>query len=360
MTVARSPLDTAEAYLQNAVAPRANDIDRDPDALREALMGLGDRGLLALRADRPTLFRRFQETISRYSGALAFLQTQHQSAAAMLARSLNDRLKADYLPHLATGDRLVGVGFSHLRRSDNPPVRARAVPGGYRVEGFVPWITGWNFFDEFVIGAALPDGTALFGMMPLRSTEELGGDPQQGDGGQLSISEPMEMAALVSTNTVTADVRDWFIPDDRVLFLKPPNWIHSNSKTNVLHHSFFALGCARAGLDVLAIAAQKKDRPFLHTSFDRLDGELNDCRQQIFAADGEVVKSYGDRLNLRAWAIDLAGRCAFAAVSACSGASNSSQHPAQRVYREALVYAVSGQTTDVMEATLARLTERGN
>jgi alkylation response protein AidB-like acyl-CoA dehydrogenase len=184
-------------------------------------------------------------------------------------------------------------------------------------------------------------------MMPFQSSTH--------DSASLSLSDPLDMAAISSTNTVTAELHNWFLPDDRVLFLKPPNWMQANSQTNVLHHSFFALGCARAGLDILATAAEKKSFPFLHRSFEQLDDELNRCREAIFAADGEVVKAYEDRLSLRAWAIDLAGRCTFAAVSACSGASNSSQHPAQRVYREALVYAVSGQTQDVMQATLQRL-----
>jgi hypothetical protein len=60
-------------------------------------------------------------------------------------------------------------------------------------------------------------------------------------------------------------------------------------------------------------------------------------------------------LHLRAWAIDLAVRCAHAAVTVSSGAANYSNHAAQRVYREAIVFTVSGQTTAVMEATLNRL-----
>ncbi|ERT09187.1 acyl-CoA dehydrogenase family domain protein, partial [Lyngbya aestuarii BL J] len=35
-----------------------------------------------------------------------------------------------------------------------------------------------------------------------------------------------------------------------------------------------------------------------------------------------------------------------------SGAANLSQHHAQRVYREALVYSISGQTKGLMEASL--------
>jgi alkylation response protein AidB-like acyl-CoA dehydrogenase len=65
-----------------------------------------------------------------------------------------------------------------------------------------------------------------------------------------------------------------------------------------------------------------------------------------------------ERLQLRAWAINLAVRCANAAVTVSSGAANYKNHAAQRVYREALVFTVSGQTTAVMEATLARLVSK--
>lgn len=65
-----------------------------------------------------------------------------------------------------------------------------------------------------------------------------------------------------------------------------------------------------------------------------------------------------ERLKVRAWAIDFAVRCAHAAITSSSGAANSIHHPAQRIYREALVYTVSAQTPAVMEATLQRLNAR--
>jgi hypothetical protein len=66
-------------------------------------------------------------------------------------------------------------------------------------------------------------------------------------------------------------------------------------------------------------------------------------------------QTWEERLQLRSWAINLAQRCASAAVTVSSGAANYRYHAAQRVYREALVFTVSGQTTAVMEATLAQL-----
>lgn len=134
---------------------------------------------------------------------------------------------------------------------------------------------------------------------------------------------------------------------------------------NIALQGHFAIGCAQAGLDVLKMAADKRGFQFLADVHQRLAEEVTDCR----AETAKAQKAIGDddsppeslvewRLNVRAWAIDLAVRCALAGVTASSGAANSMRHPAQRIYREALVYTVSAQTTPIMEATLKRIANR--
>ncbi|MBD2743839.1 acyl-CoA dehydrogenase family protein [Coleofasciculus sp. FACHB-1120] len=345
-------LDIAESYLRKSVAPLATQIDSSSEALREALKGLGERSLLALRVPQERggsevseqTFRIFQELIARYSGALAFLQAQHQSAGGMLATSKNSSLKCQYLPHMSNGEILVGVGFSQLRRQGDPTVKAFPVEGGYHLEGQVPWVTGWGLFQEFIVAATLPDGSAVFGIVPFATS-------YQEMGGAITFTQPMQLAAMTSTNTVTANLTSWFLPQERVVSVKPAGWIRENDLKNILHQGFFALGCARAGLDILEAAAQTKPNAFISIAFKSLDQELTACSTAI----RHPPKPFADRLQIRAWAIDLAVRCAHAAVTVSSGAANYSHHAAQRVYREALVFTVSGQTTAVMEATLNRL-----
>ncbi|MGB3240078.1 MAG: acyl-CoA dehydrogenase family protein [Geitlerinemataceae cyanobacterium] len=341
-------LETTISYLQESVAPRAAILDRDRSALQQALAGLGDRGLMALQVTGcQEEFRHCQEAIARYSGALAFLQTQHQSAAAMLANSPNELLKQEYLPSLADGSRLLGVGFSHLRR-DPSPVRAVSTNGSYTIDGEVPWVTGWGFFSEFIVGAALPDGQSVFGLVPLSDTD---GDT----GGNITLSSPMQLAAMNSTQTVTARLHRWFLPQTKVVMLKPKGWMDEQSQKNVLNHSFAALGCARAGLDIVLEVARKQQQPFVFEAFAALDRELTIAREAIFAAQFRPDCNSESPITLRATAIELAVRCAHAAIVASGGSANLSSHPAERIYREALVYTVSGQTQAVMAATLARL-----
>ena len=170
-------------HLRQQVAPQANHLDQDAKALCEAMIQLGEMQLLGLQVPQEwggqgldeLTFRQFQELVSRYSGALAFLQTQHQSAAAMLATSTNTGLKQQYLADVTQGKVRVGVGLSHLRRQGPPAVEAIAVDEGFHLRGEVPWVTGFGCFQHFVIGALLPDGQTVFGWVPLTETHQPAG-----------------------------------------------------------------------------------------------------------------------------------------------------------------------------------------
>lgn len=347
-------LSNAEQVLRSSIAPQAQAIDQDPEALRAALQQLGAHHLLALRVPRSwggadvseSTFRQFQELIAAYSGALAFLQAQHQSAGSFLARSDNETLKHTYLSKMGTGEALIGISFAHLRRLQ-PPVKALAVDGGYVFTGQAPWVTGFGMFQFFIAAAVLPSGEAVYGLVPFASLS-------QSAGGALVCSQPMALAAMMSTNTVTVDFCEWFVPAAQIVSIQPADAIDQSDRCNVLHHSFFALGCARAGVAIVSMAAATKGNAFIQTAHQALEAELAECRAAISAAPTDAAH-FAANVRLRAWAIDLAVRCAHAAVTVSSGSANSQMHPAQRIYREALTFTVSGQTSAVMAATLARL-----
>lgn len=346
-------LAEAEAWLLGEIRPAAHVLDHDPDALSEVLDEMANRGWMALRRPSayggPALpepeFRQFQELVARTSGALAFLQTQHQSAVSLIAKSPNEALKQEMLPCMHGGDCLTGIGFSQLRRSGPPMCRATEAEGGYRIDGAVPWITGWSIFPEFVIGAALPSGEAVFGVVPFVDSERRGGS--------VRFSAPMRLAAMEAAQTVSGEFSNWWLADEHVVDVRPAGWIQNNDQINVTLQGHFALGCARAGLDILADNAKRKNLSFLDDALILLDEELTECREALATSTPELADD--ERLRRRAWAIDLAVRCAHAGVVSSSGAANAFDHPAQRVYREALVFSVSAQTSAIMSATLDRL-----
>ncbi len=233
-------------------------------------------------------------------------------------------------------------------REGEPLIIAVPVTGGYQLDGVVPWVTGWGFFKEFIVAATLPDNRAVFGIVPFSETYQ--------SGGRITFTTPAQLAAMTSTNTVTATLTNWFLPTDRVVSVKPAGWIDENDQNNVLRPTFLTTGCALAGLDILESAAQTKSLPFITNAFESLQQELSNCRTAIREAQQHSSLGMLLRLQLRGWAIDLTARIAHAAVTVSSGAANYSNHAAQRVYREVLVFTVTGQTRAVMEATLERLT----
>ncbi|MEB3340061.1 acyl-CoA dehydrogenase family protein [Okeania sp.] len=342
------------SILQNSVVPVANEIDTNPIELEKALMSLGKSGLLGLKIPQKwgglELARQdyfnYQLLLARYSGALSFLQTQHQSAAAILASSENYQLQEEYLPHLSYGKILLGVGFSQLRRAE-VPVKAFPTQGGYYIEGIVPWITGWGIFQEFIIAAKLPDGRAIFGMIPFIESNQLNGN--------ITFSKPMSLCAINSTNTVSATVKNWFLSNERLVSIQPVNWVQENDRKKILGFTPFALGCALAGIDIMIKVSEKKSLVFINDAINSLKTEVTQCRNSIELANKNPDTDFATKLHLRAKAINLAQLCATAAVTVSSGAANHQSHAAQRVYREALVYTVSAQTTDIMEATLKNL-----
>ena len=340
-------INDIEHLLQSSIAPQAAQLDTDPKALHQAFRDLGYHGFLGLKVPRELggqgwnyeAVYRFTEQLARYSGALVFLQSQHQRCVQELANSDNLGLKGKYLKGAIAGDIGLGVGFSHLRRVQQPVV-AQETADGYVFNGAVPWITGYGIFEHWMLAAQLPDGRAVFVLAPFSSV-----------GGSLSFSEPMKLAALGATQTVTATLQDWVAPEELVLDVKPAGWIQRADMGYPLTHNCFALGCAQGGLDILA-RAQVSGLSEIGDAYEKLKDEVSRCREATY---GTLENPSEARLRLRAWAIELAVRCSHGAVIVSRGAANFVGHPAQRVYREALAFSVSGQSNGVMKASLERI-----
>ncbi|MEM1252764.1 MAG: acyl-CoA dehydrogenase family protein [Cyanobacteria bacterium P01_H01_bin.21] len=345
--ISEPQISDVDRLLQTSIAPQAAQLDKDPKALHQAFQTLGRHNLLGLKVapewggqgwDSRAVYH-FTEQLARYSGALVFLQSQHQRCVQELVNSDNLELKEKYLRDAIAGHIGLGVGFSHLRRAQQPVV-AKETAGGYLFTGTVPWITGFRIFEHWMLAAQLPDGRAVFVLAPFYAIED-----------SLKFSEPMELAALGSTQTVTATLQNWVAPEELVLDIKPAGWIQRADMGYPLTHNLFALGCAQAGLDILE-KAQRSGLSEIGVAYKRLQNEVSQCRDATY----ETLENPSEtRLQLRAWAIELAVRCGHGAVIVSRGAANFAKHPAQRVYREALAFSVSGQSTGVMKASLERI-----
>ncbi|MGB3670224.1 MAG: acyl-CoA dehydrogenase family protein [Phormidesmis sp.] len=344
------------SHLMSAVKPEANRLDHDSPALFNAFYALGKRGWLIPKAPERWQglglsgldYQQFQQTIARYSGALAFLQTQHQSAASLLLASDNEALQQRYLPGMAIGAQRLGVGFSQLRRRP-APLTARAVAGGYRLNGQVPWVTGAGLFTDFVGAAVLPNGRAVFGILPLASQLV----SQSTAGGCLRVDAPMALAGMSATNTVSVALKDWFLGAAAVVGTRPAGWLEQRDRANPLSPLGLIFGCTEAGIDVLNAALVR--RQIDHAIAPQLMLKLAKLQRELPRVLALPEDAFAEKMALRGQAIALMQTSTMAATVATSGAANAIAHPAQRVYRESLVFSVSGQTSAGAIATLDSL-----
>ncbi|MFM7716843.1 MAG: acyl-CoA dehydrogenase, partial [Microcystis sp.] len=90
----------------------------------------------------------------------------------------------------------------------------------------------------------------------------------------------------------------------------------------------------------------------LKNAHQQLEKALLSCQEKMLNSH---QASFAEKLHWRGRAINLALQCAQGAVIASGGAANIIDHPAGRVYREALQFSVSGQTSAVMENSLGQL-----
>ncbi|MEM6449155.1 MAG: acyl-CoA dehydrogenase family protein [Cyanobacteria bacterium P01_D01_bin.105] len=341
------------SFLETHVLPVAPQLDTDASRLFEIFKAVGELGLLAPKLPlhwggagySSQAYQALQAEIAARSGALAFLVTQHQSAASFLLSADNPSLKAAYLPAMATGAKRVGVGFSHLRRK-TPPAVAQAVEGGYRLSGEIPWVTGAGLFEAFVGAAVLPTGEAVFGVLPLVS--ETGSTA-----GALRVSQPMTMAGMAATNTVRVQLDNWFLANEKVVGTRPPGWLLQRDRANPLSPLGLILGCAAGACRVLEEALERRQIEHgLTAHFFQARRQLTDA---VATTAALPEHDYAQKIALRGRAIALMNQCAQAAMVAAGGAANGLHHPARRVYGEALVFSVSGQTNEGALATLDAL-----
>ena len=342
-------------HLATEVDPIAERLDWDADALAAAFQALGDRGWLALRVPVELGgaglddgdYGRVREAIARYSGALAFLQAQHQSAAAIVAASPNALLKTQYLPELASGRRRLGIGFSHLRRPGAPLLRAPPTADGYELTGNVPWLTGWGCFQDAVTAAVLPDGQIVFVLVPINDRAAA----------TVTFSDPLSLAAMGATRTVSMHCDRHLVPQDQWVATKSASWIADADRRNILAGAFFALGCANAAIAYLDQTSDRK--PWLAdcAPVEALRSAWHTERQHLYHACDRTTAPlpWDQRLALRARAIALAFRCTQAAIVASGGAANGQHNRASRLYREAIVFAVTGQTPAIAQASLSEI-----
>ena len=338
---------------EQRLRPRAEANDRAEGPPLENIRLLAEAGLLGFTT--PARYgglgatgahlRRFTELLAAACGVTTFVQGQHQSAALLIAGGENDDLKRELLPGMASGKVMCGVAFSHVRRGGDPTLEVTEQYNGFRFDGVAPWVTGWGVMQEVVLAGTLPDRQILFAVAPLTPDTSM------------SVSPPMQLCAMAASGTVSIRFHGFHIPKERYLKTISPEQMAKNDLEAILGVTAQPFGVARASIDLLRANGIREKKQESVAAAIALENRLNRLRDEV---EAWAPKSSDPRfkecaLELRARAIEHGVRCAHAALASSGGRGNSLDHPAQRLFREAMFYTLTAQTPDVQRSTVRRI-----
>lgn len=352
-----SPDDTLLAHLCANLASRAADLDHDPHWPAEQLRLCGEYGVFEWFLEREWGGQGWNEeqivhgylALSAACLTTTFIITQRTGACRRIAGCQNQSLKKRLLPELASGARFATVGISHLttsRRHLAKPVLTAAIEnGGFRLDGFSPWVTGAAAADTLVLaGTIVENGKATERELLVAVPRDLPG---------ITVDEPLPLVGLSASCTGPVRLDGVHVSDEWLIAGPVPNVMSSGLGASTGGHetSTLAIGLAQSAINFLRHEASR--RADLAAPAEALRAEHTQLRDDLLAiATGQNVCS---KESLRGRANSLVLRASQAALAAAKGSGYVVGHPAGRWCREALFFLVWSCPQPVANANLCEL-----
>jgi alkylation response protein AidB-like acyl-CoA dehydrogenase len=278
----------------------------------------------------------------------AFILTQRTGACKRIAGCENEPLKPRLLPDLASGKTFATVGISHLTTSrqhlGKPALAARAIPGGFRLTGMSPWVTGGIAADTIVLAASVVDE-------PDDDRQLLAAVPTNLPG--VTVAEPLQLAGLSASSTGPVHLRDVEVANEWII-AGPVRHVMATGvggSTGGFETSTLAIGLAKAAIDFLTEEGGR--RADLQQPTAALRGEHDQLFDELLMAVRGEARSTKESLRQRANSLAL--RATQASLTAAKGSGYVVGHPAGRWCREALFFLVWSCPQPVAAANMCEL-----
>jgi alkylation response protein AidB-like acyl-CoA dehydrogenase len=351
-----SPDDPALGELCARLAEMAIELDRRPCWPAEQLQLCGEYGVFEWFIAPEWGGQGWNdEQIVRGYHALAaacltttFILTQRTGACKRIAGCENAALKPRLLPDLASGETFATVGISHLTTSrqhlGKPALAAEAIPGGFRLNGMSPWVTGGVAADWIVLAASLVnDGDDERQLLTVVPTSWPG----------VEVAEPLPLVGVAASSTGPVHLMDVEVSEKWVIAGPMRHVMASGvgAGTGGYDTSTLAIGLAKAAVDFLADEATR--RADLQQPMAALESDHDQLFEELLAvARGETRTT---KESLRQRANSLALRASQASLAAAKGSGYVVGHPAGRWCREAMFFLVWSCPQPVANANMCEL-----
>jgi alkylation response protein AidB-like acyl-CoA dehydrogenase len=277
-----------------------------------------------------------------------FIITQRTGACKRIAGCESPALKPKLLPDLASGKTFATVGISHLTTSrqhlGKPALAAEAIPGGFRLNGMSPWVTGGAAADWIVLAASVVnDGDNDRQLLAVVPTSWPG----------VEVAESLPLVGVSASATGPVHFKDVEIAEEW-LIAGPMRYVMASgvgASTGGYETSTLAIGLSKAAIDFLSQEASRRadlQQPMeaLQSDHDQLFEEL------LVVACGETRAT---KESLRQRSNSLALRASQASLAAAKGSGYVVGHPAGRWCREALFFLVWSCPQPVATANMCEL-----
>jgi alkylation response protein AidB-like acyl-CoA dehydrogenase len=348
-------LATLRAICDMQIEPQAEQIDMAGIVPRAHLNALAEAGLVGVTTPKDfgghgcsaAFMQSFTRTLTAACGTTWFVLTQHLGSCGQISGSSNPLLREKYLAQMAAGHHYVGVGFGHLRRPQ-PMLIATEVDGGWSLTGTAPWVTGWPILSGVIFGATLASDTEKHLYVYAEATESE----------HLRSSPPLPLCAMNASETTEIVLDNLFIPETDFVRYSSKSEMARGDRNSIASNVAPPIGCACGSLKALKEVSTKRPLPAILAACELLEAEILACEtegKRWAGAPKDTPEYLENALAVRAWAIELAVRAAHMSVTAASGTANNRTHPAQRRMREAMFYTLAAQTSEILGATLTRL-----
>ncbi len=254
----------------------------------------------------------------------------------------SDFLKREFLPKVADGRMLAGTGLSnpmkHFAGIEKIRVTATRAPGGFKVNGALPWVSNAGTDHCFAFVAQIAGEEAyLMAVTP-------------GDAPGLTLGDGGHFIALEGSSTHNAVFKDMFLPEEQILAAPCKDYVARIRPGFILAQSGFGLGLIASCVDLMRRSNERVGHvnQFLDDGADEIKADLQEARCRTYAlADqigcGETAlgpEATREAIQCRILASELSLRASQAAMLHTGAAGYRIGAAAERKLRESYFVAI--------------------
>ncbi|HEY9780286.1 MAG TPA: acyl-CoA dehydrogenase family protein [Leptolyngbyaceae cyanobacterium] len=222
------------------------------------------------------------EAISQECLCTGFMSWCQIACTWYMQNSANDYLKQNILPQVATGKILGGTGLSnpmkHFAQIEKIALAAERQPGGYVLNGMLPWVSNVGAGHYFGVAARIADESEY--LMAIVSDELEG----------LTLRQNAHFIALEGSNTFSCVFRDVFVPDELILAAPCEEYVKRIRPGFILTQVGMGLGLVASCIEIMERANQRLGHIncYLDDRAEDLATDLSLARSKTFALADEI------------------------------------------------------------------------